>query len=93
VGYGQIHTLHVLCFSITTFEKIHHLIVGSSSVCIGSVVGRLRSRLASLSGLGGSGFGLGVGVGGDEGGRVDSLHILRLKVINDGDLSFILELF
>jgi|ERR1712166_331364 len=69
VSAGQIHTLYVFSLSLTTFVKIHHLIVGSSFVCIGSVVGRLRSRLASLSGLGGSGLGNGVGVGGDDGGR------------------------
>jgi len=83
----------VLSCSFTTHKESNHLIVGSSFGCIGSAGGRVRGRLASLSGHGGSGFGVGVGVGGDEGGRFDSLDRLLLKVNNDGGLSFILELF
>jgi len=64
----------------------HHLIVGSSLLCIGSAGGRLGGRLDTGSGLGGSGFGLGVGVGGDDSGRGGSLEYLLLKVNNDGGI-------
>jgi len=72
---------------------IHKLIPGSRLLCIGSAGSGLGGRLASSSGLGGSGFGLGVGDVGDDGGRGGNLERLLLKVRYDGVFSFILEIF
>jgi len=82
----------VISHSFTTHHEIHQLLVSSSRGCIGSAGSGLGGRLASLSGLGGSGFGLGIGVGGDEGGCVGNLVVLLLKVPFNGGLSFFLEI-